>query len=250
MIVYIIVYILVVVHWLFINLRFLFHNNAIRTQRIYIIQMLPPELMMRLAELDPDAETTHDSVVQNNMIEKYENMKKEYDLENSNQINKFKSARFIEYFKDISKTELESLQKLRKIICDDDYVVNLKATELEIFSIVWHFVLKHKLDPNTVKANLLECVEVCLMGRVARYISIFEGLTDDYKGKSTVTENILFQEALREAQMIFQTELQNADLDSTEGQLLLQQTKRTIAQMLEKYDIPDMRKQEILTALD
>ena len=143
---------------------------------------------------------------------------------------------------------------LRSLMLNEERVENLDRTELEIFSVVWHHVIKNKIGPETVKLQLKECVDVCLMGRVARYIGLFDSIVPGYLGETPVTETILFQEALRAVQVILNDNLRESGLMEayTAGEDLstyMEGLMPKIKAELDKHNISAARKQEILSAL-
>jgi len=85
--------------------------------------------------------------------------------------------------------------------------------EHEIFAYCYYKFRKADLDKTVMKTQYLDCFEngatLCLVGRVSRYIGMFEGLIDGTLGETEETSQIIFQRALYEAKKMLTDALES-----------------------------------------
>lgn len=90
------------------------------------------------------------------------------------------------------------------------------AKESHVFGLVWNTFIQQKYDMSVLRSAMIDCFEddhlVCATGRVARYIGALTIVATDELGEKEITDDLLFQEALREAGQILRQELERAGL--------------------------------------
>jgi len=104
------------------------------------------------------------------------------------------------------KYEYEAVSLLSKYIEDfNEKILDTRGnlhTEIEVFINVYSKYKQLNLDEKFMIDTLKEAAEVCLTGRVSRYIAIFEGIAEGYLGESEMTEELYFQMALHKSKDI------------------------------------------------
>ncbi len=181
--------------------------NLLRRQPPHRI-IMPFYVIIEDVPQNTDAQNTHDPIVRSSLWQKfsiiYENTKNIEQIVNA-------SIRHAKYY--INPLKDPKLNNILDTI-DKNYTVTTASEKLPetisekiVFGLVWHEFIQKKIDLNILINQLKDCYEddtlVCISGRVARYISAFEGVTEGPLGESEVTENILFKEALNETKKLY-----------------------------------------------
>ena len=185
--------------WLLITIYVVFLYMTPVKNTVYIIPIYIEDIGTT------DAQNTHDPIVRKALWDKFD-MMDTTDVE--------KHGEHIKYY--IEKTNNPQLIELLKVINTENTILKCNGesvSEKIVFYTVWAEFLRQKLDLNILIGQMLDCYEdgemVCINGRVARYISAFEGVVEGELGKSEVTEKILFQQALNETQKLYNESKKN-----------------------------------------
>lgn len=192
--------------------KYIFHRN----DEIILHVM---EVRVYQGDIENDgAQNVHDTNVRANLWKKYDVIKekvKELTKGYKEQTIYDVSHRMPEFLKSIcNKNEHALLVKLVETIKKRSPVVdtnNQNHSEEEIFAYCYYYFRKLNLDKNLMKTQYLDCFSdnetLCLVGRISRYIGMFEGLIEGTVGETEETKSIIFQRALHEAKMILEEAL-------------------------------------------
>lgn len=175
---------------------------------IYIIQQ---------QGIDPGEENVHDTNVRGELWRKYKRMVHEATSEPKT----YEATSFLyKHFPGFVNSQ----------IVDD---VGQLHWELDIFIAVYTQFVGAGLDLEILRATVAESAEVCVAGRVARYIAVFEGLVPGYLGETELTREIAFQMALARCKVLFDG-YASGNIEQTE-EWLLETQKKIIADLRSEF---------------
>lgn len=159
---------------------------------------------------DPGRQNVHDSNVQDHIWKKYdrlveENKKPLHEL----YIAAKKSPNILK--RHTTPLQYRNIEKvIKNMFANNNLVVRSfhnPYNEKDIYAHVFDRYNSLAIDWSPFITQIADCVDedgflYCLTGRVTRYMSVFEGMTDNYLGKPEVTEPILFQSALNRTSIL------------------------------------------------
>jgi hypothetical protein len=176
----------------------------VRVTRVTVMHLYTPtQDMIR----PPDSENVHDGNVRIGLWEKWKILSAEVEED----IKKYAPGTIYEAtmkMPEILKATAAEKEKLKKLIMVIESqrasvlnTDNVPVSEKKIFAYCFYKYRKLRLDPSVMLEQYMSCFDeegeaVCPVGRVSRYIGMFEGLLEGPLGRTEETENIMKQRAL------------------------------------------------------
>jgi hypothetical protein len=225
------------------------YGSSVYTHEIYILPVQPHIPL----EHNPQ-ENVHNAVVRECLVKKYNYLREiaQKDLEKygPNWLSILARAALLE-----ANIQFPGCAVVLNRIRDgrEKYI----DSEKYIFGLVWYGFNKYKLDMAVLRQSLMDCIEdeqlVCIVGRISRYLGSFTGLLEGPLGEKEISDDLLFQEALRETYIILQNILQRDGLTEAynSGELDVANIKSEIeADLRKKYPRIESRIPECLQAVN